>query len=76
MRSTGGLEFVCSTLTAQAGTLAQVQVTNLTGATRVTVDLDVPNSGGNVNLTVSQANGTNFQDQVTTDTRFVFDDAP
>ncbi len=66
---------ICDALTAQPGGVSQLSLNGLpAGTTRVIVHLDVPNGGGTVTLQVSQvANGTNFQDQVNADSRFVYD---
>jgi hypothetical protein len=68
-----GKGFTVETLTAQIGMAAQFQVNLAKSTTRVIVEVDVPNAGGSVFIQVTQANGTNFSDQVTQDTRFVYD---
>ena len=67
----------CQPLTAQSGTGAQLTLTALpAGTKRVIVDVDIPNGGGGVGWQVTQSNGTNFQDQFTVDSRFVYDVGP
>ncbi len=61
------------TLTAAAGTGAQLQPAFTAGTVRMVVEVVVPNGGGGCVLQVTQANGANMQDQVTADTSFVYD---